>query len=360
MGETVGQQTVQGTGESVARNSSVRNSPVQNGTVRNRRVFYIPRYDPNHPRRYRELYRKESLAQAEISGYEISLKALPPAQGSDLPAAGSKRRPHGWLVSGQNEGQETHAEVSVLVWSDIVRDSMEASILGTYLQLLRTAWVYISTGALARLMRLRKGPVIAALYPVAMLLGQALLAALLFWACVVGWTIGLTTLVPQPAWYLLLPGWGIGALAGAALLRWFKKQDGKFFAYYLMHDYAYSAASRGENSHALEARIAEFTAQFRLALAPGGVDEVLVVGHSSGAHIGVSVLADLIRRGCLRRIRKLAFSRWGRWFRWCRFCRGLIACAAICAICRCAMKSPGSMSQPPVMAAPLRSVILSP
>lgn len=265
--------------------------------VRKRLVFYIPGYDPIHPRRYRELYRKESLAQAEISGYEISLKALPPAQSRDLPAAGSKTRPYGWHVSGQIEGQETHAEVSVLVWSDIVRDSMEASILGTYLQLLRTAWVYISTGALARLMRLRKGPVIAALYPVAMLLGQALLAALLFWACVVGWTTGLRLFVTLPAWYLLLPGWGIGALAGAALLRWFKKQDGKFFAYYLMHDYAYSAASRGENSRDLEARIAEFTAQIRLALEAGDVDEVLVVGHSSGAHIGVSVLADLIREG---------------------------------------------------------------
>ena len=27
------------------------------------------------------------------------------------------------------------------------------------------------------------------------------------------------------------------------------------------------------------------------------VDEVLVVGHSSGAHLGVSILADLIRAG---------------------------------------------------------------
>jgi len=34
--------------------------------VRRRRVFYIPGYDPIHPRRYRELYRKEgaSLEQA--------------------------------------------------------------------------------------------------------------------------------------------------------------------------------------------------------------------------------------------------------------------------------------------------------
>ena len=43
---------------------------------------------------------------------------------------------------------------------------MGASILATYGQLLRTAWIYASTGALYRLIGLRKGPMIAALYPV--------------------------------------------------------------------------------------------------------------------------------------------------------------------------------------------------
>jgi len=42
--------------------------------VRKRRVFYLPGYDPFHPRRYRELYRKECAAQAAISGYEIGIK----------------------------------------------------------------------------------------------------------------------------------------------------------------------------------------------------------------------------------------------------------------------------------------------
>ena len=40
-------------------------------SVARRRVFYIPGYDPIHPRRYRELYRKEGGEQARISGYSI-------------------------------------------------------------------------------------------------------------------------------------------------------------------------------------------------------------------------------------------------------------------------------------------------
>ena len=79
-------------------------------------------------------------------------------------------------------------------------------------------------------------------------------------------------------------------------LRWFKKKDGKFFAYYLMHDYAFGAVTLGANTPALEARMVVFGHAIAEALA-SDVDEVLVVGHSSGVHLGVSVLADLIHAG---------------------------------------------------------------
>jgi hypothetical protein len=250
----------------------------KSGAVTRRRVFYIPGYDPIHPRRYRELYRKEGTAQAAISGYGLALK--PKQVGGN----------YGWRVNGLIDDVEVTADVEVLVWSDIVRDSMSNSILGTYLQLARTAWVYIGSGALWRLMKLRKGPVIAALYPVGMLLVQLLLAAAVARV--------LYRIVTQFGLSPLLQAAGaiVGVLAAVALLRWFKKKDGKFFAYYLMHDYAYGAATRGANPPALEARMAEFGADIAEALRTD-VEEVLVVGHSSGAHLGVSVLADLIRAG---------------------------------------------------------------
>ena len=247
-------------------------------TVKTRRVFYIPGYDQIHPRRYRELYRKEGAAQAAISGYEIALK----------PKAGKGN--YGWRVNAGIDGHQVTSQVEVLVWSDIVRESMSNSIPATYWQLLRTAWVYIGSGTLWRLMRLRKGPVIAALYPVGMLIVQALLAV----------ALGLLTyralemVTDHRAARLAFAAVGTGL--GIALLRWFKKKDGKFFAYYLMHDYAYSAATRGANPPELEARMAQFGNDIAAALTDD-VDEVLVVGHSSGAHLGVSVLADLIRAG---------------------------------------------------------------
>ncbi|MBE9635562.1 hypothetical protein [Salipiger mangrovisoli] len=252
----------------------------ESGTVTRRRVVYIPGYDPIHPRRYRELYRKEGAAQASISGYALALR----------PKTGGGR--YGWHVEAAMDGAEIAADVEVLVWSDIVRASMSTSILATYLQLLRTAWEYIVTGALFRLMLLRKGPVIAALYPVGMLLLQLLLALLAGWAV---YALAALT-VPLLGGAARLAGGVAGILVAWALLRWFHANDGKVFAYYLMHDYAYSARHRGANPPELEARMAAFGETIAAALAEE-VDEVLVVGHSSGAHLAVSVLADLIRAG---------------------------------------------------------------
>jgi len=246
------------------------------GRVRRRHVFYIPGYDPFPPRRYRELYRREAAAQAAVSGHEIAL--APVRDGGRGPA-----RP-GWGVTARIEGQAAETQVEVLGWSDIVKDSMAQGSLATYAQLLRTIAIYVGTGALFRMMRLRKGPVIAALYPVGVLLGQLGLALLA--ASLVG--RGLAILHPWAAW---------GGLAAVpAVLEGFRRIDGRLFAHYLVHDYAWSARGLGANPPELEARLAAFADAIAAAL-DGESDEVLVVGHSSGAHLAVSVLAALIRAG---------------------------------------------------------------
>lgn len=239
-----------------------------------RRVFYIPGYDPFHPRRYRELYRKEGATQARLSGYDLRM----------LPRQGGN--PHGWRVETRIDGRVTQTEIEVLVWSDLVRGSMEQGILATYGQLARTSWAYIGSGALFRLMRLRKGPVIAALYPVVMLLAQLGLGMAAGWLV---WRLGALAL---PGWAAILP-----ALAAVwAVLAGFRRIDNRLMAWYLMHDYAYSAQAQGTDPPDLTARMGQFAVRIREAMTEEW-DEVLVVGHSSGAHIGVSVLAGLLRDG---------------------------------------------------------------
>lgn len=253
-----------------------------------RRVFYIPGYDPIHPRRYRELYRSESAEQARISGYQIDLRPK------------TLKGLYGWHVRSQIGGCIAEADIEVLVWSDIVKSSMEQGIFATYLQLARTAWAYIGSGALFRLMRLRKGPMIAALYPIVFLLVQLMVA------CLAGWGLGLLGAMVHP-----LLGWVLGFGLIWGLLAMFKRWDNKVFAYYLMHDYAYSAQARGANPPELERRMADFGASIAEALT-SDVNEVLVVGHSSGAHLAVSILSDLIRKGLPEPRPELAFLSLGQ------------------------------------------------
>ncbi|MDO5706205.1 MAG: hypothetical protein Q4G49_14235 [Paracoccus sp. (in: a-proteobacteria)] len=234
-----------------------------------RRILYIPGYDPIPPRRYRELFRREGADQARISGYALTQAARSDGTG------------FGWAADSRMGGRDTHAEFEVLIWDDIVQGSMSRSIPATYLHLLRTAWAYVGSGALFRLMRLRRGPVIAALYPIAVLLAQLAMALVL--AAIAGRAIG-----------------GLAGLVAAAAVAWgvlemWRRLDGRIFAYYLMQDYAFTAQTGGAYPAVLETRIAGFTDRIAQVLNDGW-DEVLVIGHSSGACIAVSALADLLRR----------------------------------------------------------------
>ncbi|MEO1536491.1 MAG: hypothetical protein AAFR73_02075 [Pseudomonadota bacterium] len=268
--------------------------------VARRRVFYIPGYDPFPPRRYRELYRTEAQKQSLISGYRIEQKV--------------DANETGWTVRGDIEGGRVLTKMDVLVWSDLVQHSMTASIPRTYVALAKTTWMYISTGALRRLSWLAKGPVLAALYPVAMLLLQLLIAcwigvflgnltASLVTVAIAG-AAGLVGIALAPTGFLLgLIGavifWLIFLPLVVICLRWFKSHDDKLFAYYLMQDYAYTASQRGAYPEEVEARLAEFKRRVEAA-SLDELDEILIVGHSSGAQLAVSLVADVLRARAAR------------------------------------------------------------
>ena len=262
------------------RNLPPVNTHAQQGpgesAVRRRRVIYIPGYDPAHSRKYRELFRAEGARQAALSGYRLAVSAVP------------ARDVFAWDVDAEIEGARVATRVEALVWSDIVKRSMEGGVFAIYGHLARTAWIYFSTGAIFRLMRLRKGPVIAAFYPVAVLLGQLALA--LGAAAALGTALALV--LPLPA----LLGTLLALPVVPPILRWFRRHDGRVLAHYLMHDFAFTAAHAGADPPELAARMRDFGGRIEAALA-SGADEVLVVGHSSGAQIAASVLARLLREG---------------------------------------------------------------
>ena len=237
--------------------------------VTRRLIFYVPGFDPFPLRRYRELYRKEAKRQAALAGYQISQLPPDPALGAD------------WGVDSVFEDQRTFAAFIVLGWSDLVKHAMSAVILRTYVALFQTLWIYLYSRAFFDLIQMRKGPVIAALHPVVMLLSQLLIALFTAWLVSLNFS----------SFWLSVP---FASVIFIAILRGFKALDRIFFAYYLMQDFAFSAQLRGAYPAPLQQRINAFSARIEKALKENW-DEILVVGHSSGAHIAISALAQIER-----------------------------------------------------------------
>ena len=237
--------------------------------VTRRLIFYVPGFAPFPLRSYRELYRKEAKRQAALAGYQNSQLVPGPALGAD------------WGVDSVFEGQRTFAAFIVLGWSDLVKHAMSAGILRTYVALFQTLWIYLYSRAFFDLIQMRKGPVIAALYPVVMMLSQ------LFITLFTAWLVSLNF----SSFWLSVP---FASVIFIAILRGFKALDRIFFAYYLMQDFAFSAQLRGAYPAPLQQRINAFSARIEKALKENW-DEILVVGHSSGAHIAISALAQIER-----------------------------------------------------------------
>lgn len=239
-------------------------------TVKRRHVFYVPGYDPMPPRRYRELYRTEGLKQAEISGYELTVTG----------STGQGKRYH-WRAETVISGAETDSRIEFLLWNDIVFQSMDNTIPETYWLLAKTLWLYINGGTLRALFRLRRAPIIAALYPAVVLILQIAFSASV--GAAVGGFIG--------GWI----GWLVAILIFCAGLVIFRRLDNRIFAYYLLHDFAFWAQERGEMPGPLKSRVEDFVTRIEEALA-SDADEVLLVGHSSGAHLAVMLAAEVLRR----------------------------------------------------------------
>lgn len=239
-------------------------------TVSKRIVLFVPGFDPNPSRRYRELFRKEAPKQAQISDYDVEMMGMP-------------GQPGAWRTQADHDGLKTETRFEVLNWADIVRDNMRGGLIGAYIALLRAFWVFASTGAMFRLMRLRKGPIIAGFYPVFILISALVLAIGL------GAAVG-STIAAQSLW----AGWAVGLGVGLLVLKVLQWSDNRHFALYLMHDLAFASSARGAWPSELSGRIDAFGERISAAVGEGA-DEVLVVGHSSGTQIAVSALSRALK-----------------------------------------------------------------
>ena len=246
--------------------------------VARRKVFYVSGFDPLGARRYRELYRTEGPLQGGVSGYKVNV------QGRKRTECGN----YTWHVKHRQGAVKTVSEFEFLGWDDIVRHSIRPSLGHVYGLMFRTLWIYLSSGAIRSMWRLRSGPLIAGLVP------AALMIFYLFYAGLIGLAAGLLAAGPfaLPALAAVPLGLGAAFLAMQGT-RVFEQQ---MMIYFMVNDLGYSAREWGRYPQPLSDRLDRFADRISAAVRSGDYDEVLVVGHSSGAQLAVSALARMVRK----------------------------------------------------------------
>jgi hypothetical protein len=246
------------------------------GDVARRCVFYVGGFDPKGAAHYHALYRDECARQAAADGL---LRTVGPR----------RRQPNGngaWEIQARGEAGVVDTHYECLHWDDIVRQHWPRSTIALWWQVIAATLFYLRHGTWWRMFRLSWPPAVAVFTPfllvLALLLGTPLLAG------GGGWWVAQQ--LQQPA-----AGGAAALLLAGGLWRAGRRIEARYSMYWLMRSYAFTARQGRGDVPALEQRLQALAQQVVGRVRSGIDDEVLVVGHSSGAIMAASILARALR-----------------------------------------------------------------
>ncbi|MEM8696144.1 MAG: hypothetical protein AAGE05_09015 [Pseudomonadota bacterium] len=234
--------------------------------VRKRLVLYLSGFDPRGVRYYHQLYRADARKQAEVSGYEI--------------AVGKRKRIADhivrWDVRLRDGDITTDTEYLYCEWDDIARQFWVKDPAKLAWITLTASWRALRSGVFANTFRWSWPAGVTATMPAVIILLLVMLG--------IGFGI---------AGYLAFGVVGlIGGLAlGLALLWGAYRLEQKFNLTWVGRILSFHEREEQSRTHILDDRRDDFGALLRSRLDEGGVDEILVVGHSYGAALAIAVVA---------------------------------------------------------------------
>ena len=244
--------------------------------VAKRCVLYVSGFDPKGASYYHALYRDESASQGKPGG--------------QAPEVGARRRHASgnafWSVQARVGEQQVETHYEFMRWDDVVRAHWPKNTWALWRDVIASSVFYLRHGTWWKMFRLAWAPAVAVLTPF------LLVCALL---------LGVPLLAITGAWLAsgLLGHWGLGVLAGgvSACVLWLlgRKIEARYNMYWMMRSYAFTARqARGEVPD-LEARLDQLAQCLVDRVRQQADDEVLVVGHSSGAIMAAIIVARALR-----------------------------------------------------------------
>ena len=244
--------------------------------VSRRCVFYVSGFDPKGASHYHALYKEESARQ-----------------GSDVKSARTvgprRRQPSGnafWDVQAGRGSRVVDTHYEFMRWDDVVRKHWPKSTAALWRDVIATTFFYLRHGTWWKMFRLSWPPAVAVFTPFllvcALLIGTPLAALASAW-------LAATALEHTGA------GLAAGALVAVALWAAGRQLEARYSMYWMMRSYAFTARqARGEVPD-LEQRLDELADCLVQRVRSQQDDEVLVVGHSSGAIMAAIIVARALR-----------------------------------------------------------------
>jgi hypothetical protein len=234
-------------------------------------------FDPRGVAAYHRLYSEESAKQAHLMEWDI--RVGPRKRISTLSSE--------WKVERRDGESVTTTTFEFLHWDDIVRRHWHEGFLRLWLLACKTYWRgTVTTGILFKLFRTAKWPFVTGIAPAIVFFVMPLLAVAAGW-----WTYELVDRIPASPWMATVSG-AASFLAICGLALWLNRE---LNLSWLLRSYAFTAEYGLGKVPELDVRILQFTDRVAGYLETSTDDEVLIVGHSSGANMAVSLLARLLR-----------------------------------------------------------------
>jgi hypothetical protein len=236
-------------------------------------------FDPRGVAAYHRLFSEESAKQALLMGWRIQVG--PRKRMSVLSSE--------WKVERHNgDDSLTTTTFEFLHWDDIVRRHWHEGFSRLYLLACKTYWRgTVTTGILFKLFRTAKWPFVTGIAPAIVFFVMPLLALAAGW-----WTYHeVVGRIPASPWMAMVAG-AASFLAIGGLALWL---DRELNLSWLLRSYAFTAEYGLGKVPELDMRILQFADRVAGYLETSTDDEVLIVGHSSGANMAVSLLARLLR-----------------------------------------------------------------
>ena len=264
--------------------------------VHRRCVLYVSGFDPKGAAHYHGLFQEEGPKQTPHNGLRLDVG----------PRQRLKNGDSRWRVRAASSGTEVQTTVEFLHWDDVVRAHWTRATPRLWWQIVSTTLFNLRHGALWRMYRLSWPPALALFLPFvlvcAMVLGGPLLGGLSAWA--------MANLGAGTGWVLAAGLLASGAWAG---LGWVLQA--RYSMHWMMRSYAFNALQAQGLTPDLEQRLDAHAQTLVDRVMAAEHDEVLLVGHSSGANMAASVLARACRLNpaVAQQTTVLSFLTLGQW-----------------------------------------------